>query len=164
MALRLTEKITTFVFDILAINVALFSAVWLRYKSNLFPESFDQYLNFTSYTTPAVIMTIVWISLFFLTGLYRNWYKESRIDEFFVVARTVIIGMFFLLLITSAPQIIEFAQNGDARILFTRTKLPFRMTFVSDHNDIHTLIKHFVYFNMDFGNQWAGRIDRNKLT
>lgn len=131
MALRLTEKITTFLFDIIAINVALFSAIWLRYKSNQFPESFDQYLNFTSYTTPAIIMTVVWVSLFFLTGLYRNWYKESRIDEFFVVARTVIIGMFLLLLITSAPQIIEFAQKGDARILFTRTKLPILLTYGS---------------------------------
>ncbi len=131
MAVRLFEKIITFIFDILAINLALYSAIWLRYKSNLFPESFDQYLNFTSFTTPAIIMTIAWVVLFFFTGLYRDWYKESRIDEFLVVARTVIIGIFALLLITTAPQLIEFAQKGDISILFTRTKFPILLTYAS---------------------------------
>ncbi|MDO5575845.1 MAG: hypothetical protein Q4F84_02090, partial [Fibrobacter sp.] len=107
MGIRLIEKLLTFCFDILAINVALFSAFWLRYKSNLFPESFDQYIDFTYFGTPALILTIMWVILFFLTGLYRDWYKESRVDEFFVVTRTVIIGMFILFLVTSAEQIIN---------------------------------------------------------
>lgn len=129
MALRLIEKFTTFIFDILAINIALFFAVWLRYKSNFFPQSFDSNLSLASYTTPAMIMTGSWIFLFFFTGLYRDWWKESRIDEFFVVARTIITGMFILLLITTAPQIIEFAQKGDPAILFTPTKLPILLTY-----------------------------------
>jgi exopolysaccharide biosynthesis polyprenyl glycosylphosphotransferase len=131
MAIRFIEKIITFIFDILSVNLALFSAIWLRYQSNFFPQVFDPYLDYSSYTVPSIIITIVWILLYFFTGLYRDWYKESRIDEFFVVARTILIGMFLLFLITTAPQIIEFAQKGNARILFTPTKLPILLTYGS---------------------------------
>ena len=48
----------------------------------------------------------------FLTGLYRDWYKESRLDELFVVARTVFIGLFLLFLVTSASQIMDFVNTG----------------------------------------------------
>jgi exopolysaccharide biosynthesis polyprenyl glycosylphosphotransferase len=129
MPLRLVEKTATFVFDIAAVNVAFFATVWLRYKSNIFPGSFDPSVQYSSYITPTIVMTIAWILLFFLTGLYRDWYKESRIDEFFVVARTILIGMFFLLIVTSAPQIMEFAKTGNTRILFTPTKFPLLLTY-----------------------------------
>jgi len=148
MPIRLIEKSTTFLFDILAINVALFTSIWLRYKSNFFPASFDPSISFSSYFTPAIILTVIWIGMFFFTGLYRDWYKESRIDEAFVVARTVILGVFFLLVITSADQIRIFAQTGDARILFTPTKLPIILTYgscmlffsIADRLIIHTFL------------------------
>lgn len=129
MAVRLLEKLITFLFDILAVNIALFCAVLLRYKSNLFPEFYNPNLELSSYTVPAVIMSCVWITLFFLTGLYRDWYKESRLDEFFVVSRTVLIGMALLFLITSAPQIILFSQTGDFHVLFTKAKFPILLTY-----------------------------------
>jgi exopolysaccharide biosynthesis polyprenyl glycosylphosphotransferase len=126
---RFAEKFATFVFDILAFNVALICTFWLRYKSNLFPESFDPHLEFASYVPPMITLCCVWILLFFLTGLYRDWYKESRLDEFFVVARTVFVGIALLFLITSAPQMIEFARTGDFSVLFTRTKFATLFTY-----------------------------------
>jgi len=129
MVIRLLEKLLTFFFDILAVNIALFSAFWLRYKSNLFPEAFDPYIDFTYFGTPALILTIMWVILFFLTGLYRDWYKESRIDELFVVTRTVIIGIFFLFLVTSAQQITDFAHTGDFHQLVTKTKFAVLVTY-----------------------------------
>ena len=129
MAIRFLEKLITFLFDIIAINVAFFTAFWLRYKSNLFPESFNPYLEPLAYVTPALVMCAVWIILFFFTGLYRDWYKESRIDEFLVVGRTVMTGTFLLFVVTSAPQIIDFANSGDPRVLFTRTKFATVLTY-----------------------------------
>ena len=129
MGLRLAEKFTTLAFDIIATNIALFTAIWLRYKSGFFPAGYDPSVSLAYYFTPAIVLTVAWFGLFFFTGLYRDWYKESRIDEFFVVARTVIIGMVFLLIITSAPQIIDFARTGDWRILFTPTKFPILFTY-----------------------------------
>ncbi len=129
MAARFFEKCCTFLFDILAINLAYFAAFWLRYKSNLFPEAYNPALDLASHLYPSLIISVAWIILFFLTGLYRDWYKESRLDEVFVVARTVLIGIFLLFLVTSAPQVIEFVQKGDPRLLFTRTKFPILMTY-----------------------------------
>ncbi len=131
MALRLLEKLITFLFDFLAINIAFFTAFWLRYKSNIFPEAFNPSLELLTYLQPSLIVAFLWIILFFFTGLYREWYKESRIDEFFVVSRTVIFGLFILFLVTSAPQVIDFVHSGNPRILFTRTKIPILLTYGS---------------------------------
>jgi exopolysaccharide biosynthesis polyprenyl glycosylphosphotransferase len=129
MIAKFLEKCTTFLFDIIAINIALFTAFWLRYKSNLFPEAFDPNLQFITYINPAIVLTLGWLVLFFLTGLYRDWYKESRIDEFFVVFRTVFIGIFLLFLLTTAPEIIEFSKNHDFSTLFTRTRFAILFTY-----------------------------------
>ena len=129
MAVRVLEKLLTFLFDIFAVNIAFFTAFWLRYQSNFFPESYNPHLYIFSYAIPAAIMTVVWIVLFFFTGLYRDWYKESRIDEFFVVSKTVLTGIFFLFLVTSSAQIIEFAQTGNAHAFFTRTKFAILLTY-----------------------------------
>lgn len=129
MGTRFFEKIITFLFDILAINIAFAATFWLRYKSNLFPETYNPSLSFADYVTPCIILTIIWILLFFFTGLYRDWYKESRIDEFFVVTRTILFGIFVLFLIISADEIIQFVQTGRRPILLTRTQLVFLSTY-----------------------------------
>ncbi len=129
MGTRFFEKIITFLFDILAVNAAFAATFWLRYKSNLFPETFNPDLNFADYVTPCIILTIVWILLYFFTGLYRDWYKESRIDEFFVVTRTVIFGIFLLFLLISADEIIQFVNTGSRPTLLTRTQLVFLATY-----------------------------------
>jgi exopolysaccharide biosynthesis polyprenyl glycosylphosphotransferase len=109
--------------------VAFITTFWLRYKSNLFTESYAPGLELAAYTPPLLIIGFAWILLFFFTGLYRDWYKESRLDEFFVVARTVLTGMTVLFLITGAPQMIDFAKTGDFSIFFTRTKFATLLTY-----------------------------------
>ncbi len=127
--IRVVEKTITCVFDGIAINVALAAAFYLRYKSGLFPEAFDPNKDLFSYFVPSIVLTVLWIILYFFTGLYRDWYKESRLDEFLVVSRTIIFGMFLLFLVTSASQIMDFATTGDPRLLFTRTKIVIVLTY-----------------------------------
>jgi hypothetical protein len=38
------------------------TAIWLRYKSDLFPEASNPDLDISSYFVPAVIFTIAWTS------------------------------------------------------------------------------------------------------
>jgi len=124
MGIRFIEKPLTFLFDICAINVAFFTAVWLRYVSHLFPESYIPHIDFLLYINPTLLLiNCMWLFLFFINGLYREWYRESRFDEFVLVARAVAIGIFFVFILTSSKQIIAFADTGDLRVLFTRTKL-----------------------------------------
>ena len=131
MNIRFAEKIVTLLFDLIALNIAFFTAYYLRFLSGIFtteleitnlPETF-------SYISPSMILSSGWIVLFFFTGLYRDWIKESRIDEFFVVARTVFIGIFMLFLVTGAPQIMEFIQTGDIRKFLTPTKFATLLTY-----------------------------------
>jgi exopolysaccharide biosynthesis polyprenyl glycosylphosphotransferase len=129
MAARFLEKLLTFSFDVIAMNIAFVATFWLRYKSNLFPEAFNPNVDFSAYFIPSLTITPVWVLLFFFTGLYRDWYKESRLDEFFTVSRTIAVGIFFLFLITSAPQIIAFAQTGNIAVIFTRTKFATVLTY-----------------------------------
>jgi exopolysaccharide biosynthesis polyprenyl glycosylphosphotransferase len=131
MVARFFEKIITFLFDVIAVNIAFVTTFWLRYKSNLFPEAYNPDIDFASYFVLSLSFTAGWIALFFFTGLYRDWHKESRLDEFVVVLRTIVIGMFILFLITTAPQIIELAKTGDLTVIFTRTKLATFFTYGS---------------------------------
>jgi exopolysaccharide biosynthesis polyprenyl glycosylphosphotransferase len=131
MTARIIEKLLTFIFDLLAINVALATTFWLRFKSNLFPEAFNPELDYASYLMPVVVLSIAWVLLFFLTGLYREWYKESRLDEFFVVSRTVLTGVFILFLLISADEILQFARTGNPVALLSRTQVITLMTYAA---------------------------------
>ncbi|KMQ51252.1 undecaprenyl-phosphate glucose phosphotransferase [Chitinispirillum alkaliphilum] len=129
MSIKVIEKLFTFIFDFIAINVAFFTAFWIRFSSSLFVHDGDLHYTPFSYIEPSIMLSIAWLALFFLTGLYRDWHKESRLDEFFVVARTVFLGMFLLFLLTSAPQIIEFVQTRDIRKFLTPTKFTTLFTY-----------------------------------
>ncbi|MCL2183332.1 MAG: sugar transferase [Chitinispirillia bacterium] len=131
MNVRFLEKIITFLFDVVALNIAFFTAYWIRFQSGFFAaEMVDDITTIPfNYLEPSLILSIGWVILFYFTGLYRDWIKESRIDEFFVVARTIIIGMFMIFLVTGAPQIMEFVQTGDIRKIFTTTKMATLLTY-----------------------------------
>lgn len=129
MGTRFFEKIITFLFDVLAINAAFAATFWLRYKSNIFPETYNPSLLFAEYMIPSLILCVAWIFLFFLTGLYRDWYKESRLDEFFVVTRTILFGIFILFLLIFADEIILFARTGHRPVLLTRTQFGTLFTY-----------------------------------
>jgi exopolysaccharide biosynthesis polyprenyl glycosylphosphotransferase len=130
MGIRIIEKPLTVLFDICAINIAFFSAAWLRYVSHLFPETYTPHIDPLSFVNYSLLMINgMWVFLFFVNGLYREWYRESRFDEFVLVARAVAIGIFFVFILTSSKQIIDFAGSGDPRALFTRTKLATLLTY-----------------------------------
>ncbi len=129
MGSRYTEKVITFLFDLLAVSIAFWATFWLRYKSGFFPETYNPALSFSEYIVPLFILSCSWIFLFFLTGLYRSWYQESRFDEFIVVSRTVIFGIFLLFLIISADELMRFAKTGVVPRLFSRTQVVTLFTY-----------------------------------
>ena len=151
MGIRIYEKLITFFFDILAFNIAYAATYWLRYKSNFFPETFDPNIVFSDNITPCLIMCCAWIFFFFFTGLYRNWYKESRLDEFLVVTRTVLSGIFLLFLMIGADEIKIFVISGKTPQLLAHTQIIFLSTYAIcmllsatvNRFAIHTLITWF---------------------
>ncbi len=124
MGIRIFEKLLTLLFDIIAINVAFFATAWLRYASGLFPEAYNPHIDFSSYFNPVLLLwNAMWLLLFFFNGLYREWHKESRLDEFIVIARAVLFGTLLICLLTSAQQIIDLVHTGNLGVFFTRTKI-----------------------------------------
>jgi len=150
MNVRFLEKLVTLLFDVAALNVTFFTAYWIRFRSGYFAaaEVSGELSETFSYLEPSLILSVAWITLFYFAGLYRDWVKESRVDEIFVVARTVFIGLFMLFLVTGAPQIMEFAQTGDIRKILTPTKFATLLTYggcmlffaCADRLLMHTLI------------------------
>lgn len=129
MGNRFLEKILTFLFDVLSVNLAFVLTFWLRYKSNIFTDTYNSTELLVDYLLPAILTTVPWVILFFFTGLYRNWYKESRVDEFFVVARTIFFGIIVLFLMISADEIIQFVNTRKTIHLLTKTQFLFLFTY-----------------------------------
>jgi exopolysaccharide biosynthesis polyprenyl glycosylphosphotransferase len=151
MGSRLLEKCTTFLFDLLSFSIAFITTFWLRYQSNIFPETFDPTLQLSSYYWPLVILSSAWLVLFFFTGLYRDWYKESRLDEFFVVSRTVVIGIALFFLILCADELVRFVLTGIKPVLLTKTQFATLSTYggcmlffaTLNRFTMHTLFAYF---------------------
>ncbi|MFH1760569.1 MAG: sugar transferase [bacterium] len=119
---KLFEKVLTFFLDILAFCLAFIIVFWVRYQSS-FVESSGQAETFSGYLSPMVIQALIWSLLFLFFGLYRDWYKESYIQQIYVIAKivTLILVLFFFLV--SLDQIKEMLARRDFNLLFTSTKI-----------------------------------------
>ncbi len=122
MGNRFAEKLLTFILDAVVITASFWIAFWLRYQSGLFLGTYAPESLGGSYLIPSTILTVIWLTLFFLTGLYRDWFKESRLDEFLVVSRTVLFGVFLLFVMASSDQWISFIKTGEIPDLFNHNQ------------------------------------------
>lgn len=102
---RLIEKLITFLFDALAINGAFFitAAIAMNIKGLY---NYDDSL--IALWQPSLMVSAVWLLLYFFTGLYRDWFKESRLDEFLVVTRTILLGIGALILMFLGQGVINY--------------------------------------------------------
>ncbi|MBD3344332.1 MAG: exopolysaccharide biosynthesis polyprenyl glycosylphosphotransferase [Chitinivibrionales bacterium] len=132
MRIKILEKFGTLILDFIAFNIAFIASVWLRYKSGLFAELYNPDVDIVSYFVPVgPVLTISfgWIILFFFTGLYREWYKESRIDVFFAVTKAVIIGLIIVLLITRGHELYQYMKTGKSPVFFTHATIAIMVTY-----------------------------------
>jgi len=119
MGNRALEKLLTFFLDAVMFTASFWLVFWIRYESGFFLGTFDPKSIPENYLIPSVILNSLWLFLFFITGLYRDWFKESRLDEFLVVSRTILFGIFTLFVIASSEQLISFFENGELPDLFS---------------------------------------------
>lgn len=131
MGNRLIEKLFVFCCDALAINAAFLLTFWLRYQSGYFPLSLSsaEELSVVQYIFPSIIMTACWLFYYFLMGLYRDWFQESRLDEFMVVCRTILTGIAILFFMISSEQLIGFVATGVLEDIFSHTRVTLLLTY-----------------------------------
>ncbi len=91
------SRLILFLVDTAAICCAWFVYYYLRVESGLFTT-----ITLPEFTIPMLVVAGYWIVLFWIFGLYRPWYAQSRFDEFTLLLKTVTFGvlvLFFLIFI-----------------------------------------------------------------
>ena len=96
------EIVSTIISDLIFLILAWYIFYYIRFELGLgsAPASMGPYSLFM----PGLVISIFWISIFGIFGLYRHLYLISRFDEIIRVAKITIIGtliLFFLLFIDS---------------------------------------------------------------
>lgn len=97
---KVKEIISTIISDFLFLLLAWYLFYYIRFEWGwpIEPGTVAPYHTFL----PGLIITVYWIAIFALFGLYRHLFQISRFDEMIRVAKITIIGtliLFFLLFI-----------------------------------------------------------------
>lgn len=166
MGHRLLEKLTTFIIDALAINGAFWFAFWFRFQSGLFSQAIDLSRVPQNYVLPSLILTALWLVFYFFNGLYREWYKESRFDEFLVVSRTVFIGIALFFLVLVADQMGPLLLEGKIPVVpraAGNTLLTYGISLLISATTIRFLMHTFYawLFTQGFANQKLAIVGAN---
>src|SRR5437867_3040857 len=91
MLRRVSERTRALLTDLVTTGMAWGVYYWIRIKSGLFPHAADP-----DFWVPLIAVAIFWLIVFFLSGLYRSWYSQSRFDEFTSLFKATTFGILFL--------------------------------------------------------------------
>jgi exopolysaccharide biosynthesis polyprenyl glycosylphosphotransferase len=86
--------------DVMAISLAWTMYYLFRVRSGVLIVSAEP-----DFLLPMVVVTLFWVLLFFVVGLYRPWYAASRFDEVALLFKTLVLGsliLFFVIFIDDA--------------------------------------------------------------
>ncbi|MFH2003807.1 MAG: exopolysaccharide biosynthesis polyprenyl glycosylphosphotransferase [Bacteroidota bacterium] len=107
----LDKSITVFI-DIIALNLAFFATYSFRFSSGLVPMA--GYVPFYLYIIePSILLlTVSWIVLFALSGLYQMSWDYSRIDFVISLLKTVSVGIILLFIISLDSESVSIASKS----------------------------------------------------
>lgn len=91
---RLSPPFLQLFADIVSILFGYTIHFLLRYKSGLFSAKIEPDLTIT--VTTGVVLLIYWVIVFWMSGLYKNWYIRSPFDELFTVIKSTFFGSFLI--------------------------------------------------------------------
>ena len=83
--------------DIMAITLSFILQYVMRFSLGLFKESY--YFSYSEFGIGIGIFIIYWLIVFFLSGMYKNWYERSPFDEVWNVIKSVFFGTFIFVFI-----------------------------------------------------------------
>jgi exopolysaccharide biosynthesis polyprenyl glycosylphosphotransferase len=97
---RLIDRIVLLSGDLVALVLAFLFSYWFRFHSGLVGA--EGYVPLEMYVrSPALLaLTVLWLLLFVLAGLYEIPWDASRIDYVFAIVKTVGLGTLVLLIAT----------------------------------------------------------------
>ena len=142
------EILILFAADFITISFAWTLYYLLRVRSGLVLVSAEP-----DFLLPMVVISIFWLLLFFVVGLYRPWYAASRFDEITLVFKTTLVGcllLFFVIFVddegttvgTSARTLILLYWGillgcvGSGRLLLRSTQRRMLIAGIGAHNTL----------------------------
>ncbi len=148
MLARKFEKYLIFSSDVVSINLAFALIFWMRYKSGFLPDALDPDKSFGHYTRIAFILSLVWIAYFFISGLYRDWYLQSRAVQLVVVSKEITTGCLIIFAVTTGSDIMEHIYEHKLYHIFTWSRatsfISYWGTFLISVNGFRMLVQAFV--------------------
>jgi UDP-GlcNAc:undecaprenyl-phosphate GlcNAc-1-phosphate transferase len=103
---NIKEKLILVFCDILVINAVFLFFYWLKFHSGLFPTLLV--IPLSEYVAPAIWITIFWVNLFAIFGLYEVPGDSRFKDEIKAIAKAVALGVVIFLILTLDPAYLEF--------------------------------------------------------
>ena len=85
------EILVLFITDLITVSAGWMLYFMFRIRSGLFDISSEP-----DFWAPMVAVSVFWLLLFFVVGLYRPWYAASRFDELALLFKTVLVGSLIL--------------------------------------------------------------------
>ena len=98
---NIKEKLWLIFGDIILINLVFLFFFWLKFESGLFPNQME--IPFSEYVAPAIWITLYWLNLFAILGLYEVPGDEKFTDEMKGIAKAIGGGILIFLILTLNP-------------------------------------------------------------
>lgn len=97
--------------DILSVIISFSLQYYIRFHSSWFgnPIKFVPEVFFLA----LLLLLIYWITFFWFSGLYKNWYVRSPFDEFFTILKVTFFGSFIIFFIWLLD-----SESKEPRMLF----------------------------------------------
>lgn len=98
---NIREKLSLVWIDIVMINAAFLFFFWMKFHSGLFAQ--EWMIPLSEYVTPAIWITIYWLNLFAILGMYEVPGDERLKEEMRKVAKAIGGGIIIFLILTLNP-------------------------------------------------------------
>ncbi len=98
---NIKEKLSLIFADTILINLCFLFFFWLKFESGLFPN--QMVIPLSEYVAPAIWITIYWLNLFAILGLYETPRDGRLKDEIKGIAKSIGGGILIFLILTLDP-------------------------------------------------------------
>lgn len=88
---KVSERILVFFVDIFSVFLS-----WIIYYIVRVESGWFSYYVKPEFWAPMIVVSVYWLVIFWLFGLYQPWYAKSRMDEVFTILKAVTFGVLLL--------------------------------------------------------------------
>lgn len=102
---NIRERLLFILSDTLMINLAFLFFFWVKFHSGLFPGQWD--IPLSEFVAPAIWITIFWLNLFAVMGLYEIPGDSRHRDDLKGIVKATAAGIILFLIVTLDPSYLQ---------------------------------------------------------